>query len=260
MVWRQDAQDRICACPQLGGACVRCETEGPSTNVKSEPAAVPSALFFFDVTYFNSSPDVYQIPLAVSTGAALEDIAESQPESIIAKLTTSTGPAILYDATVSEDFQHELLSLIASDATLPVLEGGKSTETATGASIRRRHSKIKRRLSPSVRQSCQRRSALSPVRRLLRHEPTSRPHHQLEHQDSSRASLLLQVIRFLKVAVLMHVLPAPFRLCWPLSGYLLASALLSNRIHPSFTASNCSSKFIGDCSRRRIPMWKLAVF
>ena len=104
--------------------------EGPSTNVKSEPAAVPSALFFFDVTYFNSSPDVYQIPLAVSTGAALEDIAESQPESIIAKLTTSTGPAILYDATVSEDFQHELLSLIASDATLPVLEGGKSTETA----------------------------------------------------------------------------------------------------------------------------------
>ena len=35
--------------------------------------------FFFDVTYFDGSPDVYQIPLSVSTGAALDEIAAHQP-------------------------------------------------------------------------------------------------------------------------------------------------------------------------------------
>ncbi|MGA2633270.1 MAG: maltose alpha-D-glucosyltransferase [Terracidiphilus sp.] len=104
--------------------------EGLSTNNVSEPVAVPSALFFFEVTYFDGSPDVYQIPLAVTTGALLEEIVEGQPDSIVAKLTTSAGPAILHDATVSEDFQHELLSLIASDATLPVFESTESTKAA----------------------------------------------------------------------------------------------------------------------------------
>ncbi|MFZ2024374.1 MAG: maltose alpha-D-glucosyltransferase [Terracidiphilus sp.] len=97
-----------------------------SANDASDPEAIPCAIFFFDVTYFNGSPDVYQIPLAVSTGAALDDIAAREPESILAKLTTATGPAILHDATVSEDFHHELLSLIASDATLPILENGRT--------------------------------------------------------------------------------------------------------------------------------------
>ena len=43
------------------------------------------------MTYFDGSPDVYQIPLAVSTGAALDEIAAHQPESIIARLTTIAG-------------------------------------------------------------------------------------------------------------------------------------------------------------------------
>ncbi len=103
---------------------------GRSTNDTSEPATVPSALFFFDVTYFNGSPDVYQIPLAVSTGAILDEIAAHQPESIIARLTTGAGPAILHDATVSEEFQHELLSLVASDATLSFHENAKLAESA----------------------------------------------------------------------------------------------------------------------------------
>jgi maltose alpha-D-glucosyltransferase/alpha-amylase len=106
------------------------DAAGHSTDDRSEPATAPGALFFFDVTYFDGSPDVYQVPLAVSTGAALDEIAAHQPESIIAKLTTITGPAILHDATVSEKFQHELLSLIARDATLPILESRKSAEAA----------------------------------------------------------------------------------------------------------------------------------
>jgi maltose alpha-D-glucosyltransferase / alpha-amylase len=104
-----------------------------STNETSDPAAIPSALFFFDVTYFDRPPDVYQVPLAVSAGAVLDEIAAQQPESIIAKLTTITGPAILHDATASEEFQHELLSLIARDATLPIQKTGMQTEASEEA-------------------------------------------------------------------------------------------------------------------------------
>jgi maltose alpha-D-glucosyltransferase / alpha-amylase len=95
-----------------------------SQNDPPEPTTIPAALFFFDVTYFDGSPDVYEIPLAVSTGAALDEIATHQPESIIARLATARGPAILHDATVGEEFHHELLRLIASDATLPIQEAG----------------------------------------------------------------------------------------------------------------------------------------
>ncbi len=105
---------------------LRCEAGRSSANDASDPEAIPCAIFFFDVTYFNGSPDVYQIPLAVSTGAALDEIAAREPESIIAKLTPAAGPAILHDATVSEEFHHELLSLIASDATLPISENGRT--------------------------------------------------------------------------------------------------------------------------------------
>jgi maltose alpha-D-glucosyltransferase/alpha-amylase len=101
-----------------------------STNGASEPATIPTTLFFFEVTYFDGSPDVYQIPLAISAGVVLDEIVAHQPESIIARLKTSAGPAILHDATVSEEFQHELLSLIARDATLPILDQGTPEEVA----------------------------------------------------------------------------------------------------------------------------------
>jgi maltose alpha-D-glucosyltransferase / alpha-amylase len=109
--------------------------ETASRKDPSEPEAIPGAMFFFDVTYFNGSPDVYQIPLAVSTGAALDEIVANEPESVIARVTTGAGPAILHDATVSENFQHVLLNLIASDATLPLSEIGNPTEGDEGVVI-----------------------------------------------------------------------------------------------------------------------------
>jgi maltose alpha-D-glucosyltransferase / alpha-amylase len=109
------------------------EAADRSTNGASETATITSALFFFDVTYFDGSPDVYQVPLAVSTGAVLDEIVAHQPESIIARLTTIAEPAILHDATVSEEFQHELLSLIARDVTLPILETAMQAEATEEA-------------------------------------------------------------------------------------------------------------------------------
>ncbi len=105
------------------------KTAAGSTEDPSEPATLSTALFFFDINYFNGPPDVYQIPLAISTGASLDEIAH-QSESIIAKLTVASGPAVLHDATVDEGFRHKLLSLIAGDATLPVHESERRPETA----------------------------------------------------------------------------------------------------------------------------------
>jgi len=100
------------------------KADARSTDGNSDLATIDAALFFFDVTYFDGSPDVYQIPLAVTTVPALDEIVAHQPESIIARLMTAAGPAILHDATVSEEFRHELLRLIATDATLPIRQTG----------------------------------------------------------------------------------------------------------------------------------------
>ena len=80
--------------------------------------AIPPALFFFDVTYFNSPPDSYQVPLAIRTGNVLDSFSINKPQTIIKRLTTAAGEAILHDATAREDFHHDLLALIARNATL----------------------------------------------------------------------------------------------------------------------------------------------
>jgi maltose alpha-D-glucosyltransferase/alpha-amylase len=99
----------------------------------TETAAIPPALVFFDVSYFDGQPDVYQIPLAISTGADLEEITATRPESIIAKLTTAAGLAILHDALARDDFRDELLKMIATNVTLPVAENGKVAQGAIAA-------------------------------------------------------------------------------------------------------------------------------
>jgi len=95
--------------------------------------AIPPALFFFDVMYFNGSPDTYQIPLAISTGTALDSVSINQPQRIIKQLTTATGEAILHDATAQEDFHRDLLNLIARNATLP-FAGGANGAAASDSS------------------------------------------------------------------------------------------------------------------------------
>ena len=91
----------------------------------SSAKAIPPALFFFNVTYFSGAHDTYQIPLAISTGAEMDKVAMSQPQSVITRLTTGTEAAILHDATAREDFHHELLLLIARNATPPLASGAK---------------------------------------------------------------------------------------------------------------------------------------
>ncbi len=82
-------------------------------------SGVPLALFFFEVKYRDGGPtDIYQVPLAIASGSASIEITENQPQSIIAKMSTASGPAILYDAAHLQELHQELLHEIAGNATL----------------------------------------------------------------------------------------------------------------------------------------------
>ncbi|HET7104343.1 MAG TPA: maltose alpha-D-glucosyltransferase [Terracidiphilus sp.] len=85
-----------------------------------EPSATPfcPALFFVEVAYAENQCDVYQLPLAISTGADADEIAANKPQSIVTTLAFPMGPAVLHDAVDREDFRQVLLDLIAQNATL----------------------------------------------------------------------------------------------------------------------------------------------
>jgi len=86
-------------------------------------APLPLALFFFDVKYRESGlQDTYLIPLGMEVGTALDQIAQSHPQSVIAKLSTAEGHAIVYDAAHRQELHQELLHEIAGNATLEMLD------------------------------------------------------------------------------------------------------------------------------------------
>ncbi len=89
--------------------------EGPSSTIP-EPNALGAALFFLEIGYTEGEPDTYQLPLALSSGRELDAVTANSPQSIIATLSTPTGPAILHDATVREDFRQGVLKLIEDQA------------------------------------------------------------------------------------------------------------------------------------------------
>jgi maltose alpha-D-glucosyltransferase/alpha-amylase len=93
---------------------------GGYTSIRDSDA-IPLALFFFNVKYRDGGPlDTYQIPLGIGTGDSTDEIALTQPQSIIARLSTSLGTAIVYDAAHRQELHQELLREIASNATLEV--------------------------------------------------------------------------------------------------------------------------------------------
>ncbi len=106
---------------------------GFATGATSGEVTIPLALLFLDLTYFSGAPDFFQVPLAISTGAKMVDVARDQPQSVITRLATTTGPAILHDATACAEFPQELLRLIARNATLPL--SNTAINSSGGASI-----------------------------------------------------------------------------------------------------------------------------
>ncbi|HXE63621.1 MAG TPA: maltose alpha-D-glucosyltransferase [Bryobacteraceae bacterium] len=104
----------------------------------SEPAgesagAIPPALFFVEVGYADGGCDLYQIPLAIDTGAEADEIRATRPLSVIVALAFPMGPAILHDATVSESFRRAPLRLISQNATLGLLSTGNGKAAPCGS-------------------------------------------------------------------------------------------------------------------------------
>ena len=109
--------------------------DGPSSaDSDSQETAIAPALFFVEVTYTDGPADTYQIPLALSAGAAADDLTANPPQSVLATLPMPSGTAVLHDATTREDFRRSLLALIERNAALSLStgSGNNQKESATG--------------------------------------------------------------------------------------------------------------------------------
>ena len=82
---------------------------------------IPAAIVFIQITYTDGDPDTYQLPLALTTGPETDALHANAPASILASFTTSSGPAILHDATAREDVRQALLTIIETESTLTAI-------------------------------------------------------------------------------------------------------------------------------------------
>jgi maltose alpha-D-glucosyltransferase/alpha-amylase len=95
-----------------------------------------AVLVFLQLTYDNDSTGVYQLPLTITTGEAADTIRASDPGSILATVTTSSGHAILHDGVAREDVRQAILELIEANVHLPTRNGtlvGRSSSAFTEA-------------------------------------------------------------------------------------------------------------------------------
>jgi maltose alpha-D-glucosyltransferase / alpha-amylase len=104
---------------ELPSAVAANTTIFPASDLPAD-STVPPVLLFVEINYAQEGTDVYQLPLAFSTGTDTEKITASSPQSILATFTTPAGPAILHDASLREDVRQGLLTLIERNATLPL--------------------------------------------------------------------------------------------------------------------------------------------
>ncbi|MGA9585304.1 MAG: maltose alpha-D-glucosyltransferase [Terracidiphilus sp.] len=78
------------------------------------------AIFFVEVNYFEGQPDIYQLPLAISTGNRADAVTAEHPDSVLTALTSTSGIAVLHDATADEDFRGMELLQIERNASVPL--------------------------------------------------------------------------------------------------------------------------------------------
>jgi len=87
---------------------------------KLEPHIIPPAVFVVEIGYVEGATDVYQVPLAISMGSQADEVTTGRPDSVLTSLASTTGIAILHDASAREDFRQYELELIEQSATIPL--------------------------------------------------------------------------------------------------------------------------------------------
>jgi maltose alpha-D-glucosyltransferase / alpha-amylase len=85
-----------------------------STRVPSSSAALTTV----EVAYKNepsTTAEVYQIPMAVASGAQADDLRVNSPRAVIASLDNIQKGSVLFDATADEGFRKALLRMVAEN-------------------------------------------------------------------------------------------------------------------------------------------------
>lgn len=85
-----------------------------------ETSGVPALLLHAAVHYSDGDGDVYQIPLALSTGRDAERLAEVAPEAVLVQQEAAQGFAVVHDGIVRGDVREALLALMVRNAALPL--------------------------------------------------------------------------------------------------------------------------------------------
>ncbi len=85
------------------------------------PGTKAAALSTWRVNYGEGPGDVYQVPLALSSGAEAEEVRSLSSKAIVASLS---GDLVLHDATSREDVRQALLGMVAEDKILDNGQGG----------------------------------------------------------------------------------------------------------------------------------------
>ncbi len=73
-------------------------------------------LWLLQVDYTDGAPDIYSLPVQLTTGPAADALARTAPQSIIARV--GKRRAVLYDAIWDGDFREKLFRLMAAGANL----------------------------------------------------------------------------------------------------------------------------------------------
>ena len=87
--------------------------------ISDDPSA--AQLWFLQVDYTDSAPDVYALPVQVATGSGAHAIARNAPQAVIAYL--GGKDAILYDAVWDSGFRDALFRLMSQGARLQGKKG-----------------------------------------------------------------------------------------------------------------------------------------
>jgi maltose alpha-D-glucosyltransferase / alpha-amylase len=95
-------------------------TTNGTIGSRLEAHLIPPAVFVVEIGYFEGAADVYQLPLAISTGTQADEVTASRPDSVLTTLASATGIAILHDATAREDFRQCELELIELSESVPL--------------------------------------------------------------------------------------------------------------------------------------------
>lgn len=95
-------------------------TDFSASDALSTVSSLTPVMCCIEVAYFDGTPDTYQLALAISMGAGADEVTANNSNSIVTTFTSVSGLAILYDATINEDFRQVLLALIERNMTLPL--------------------------------------------------------------------------------------------------------------------------------------------